>query len=640
MTTHLILGTAGHIDHGKTKLVHALTGVDTDRLPEEKQRGITIELGFADLTLEEFHFGIVDVPGHERFVRNMLAGATGVDLAMLIVAADEGVKQQTREHLDILRMLDAPAGLTVVTKCDRVEADWLELVEEDVRELVEGTFLEGGPIVQTSATTGQGIDELKKTLVTIARELPADLREKQTAAPFRMAIDRAFNREGFGVVVTGSVSSGSVAAGDTLDVQPSGLQARVRTLTTHNQQVERIGRGQRCAVNLAGVKLDEIQRGQELSAPEFLQPAGIITVEIVTLPDAPRPIKNRATVRLHAGSAEVLAKVLLPGGGKLEAGETGFAQLFLSRPTATTWSQPFVLRSESPVETIGGGKVLCPAADKLKSPTDAQLALLQELSTGDDTARAAAAVYFNGFRDWAPADLVRLAGVYDSADISQQLLQQGVLHEVELSSSRKLTFHQLRLNELAARIEGVMKRLHDAHPLMSSIPLEQLQSAFDYLPAEELLHYTLRQMAAQKRIALTSRGASLAGAGPQLSNGERKLLASLIETFRGAGLKSPSVQECQSTAPRNKESVPQLLRLAAADGDLVEVEEGYFIHSDADATARNRLRPVLAGGDGKTLSEIREVLEVSRKYAVPYCEYLDQVGFTRRVGDKRVLDTQ
>jgi len=637
MTNHLILGTAGHIDHGKTTLVRALTGVDTDRLPEEKQRGITIELGFADLTLEEFHFGIVDVPGHERFVRNMLAGATGVDLAMLVVAADEGVKQQTREHLDILQLLGAPAGVIVITKCDRAEPDWLELVEEDIRELVEGTFLQDAPLVKTAAATGQGIEDLKATLVEAARQLPPQQTTASSHAPFRMAIDRAFNREGFGVVVTGSVSSGTVSVGDTLLVQPAGLQARVRTLTTHNQKVETIGRGQRGALNLAGVKLEDIARGQELSAVGHLQPAGIVTVEIATLPSAPRPLKNRATVRLHAGSAEVLARVLLLDAAKLQPGESGFAQLFLVTPAATTWGQPFVLRSESPVETIGGGRVLAPNAAKLKAPDGFQFKLLDDLSHGDDLARAAAALYFAGLDGWQPGSLPRIAGVNDITGTRQALRAAGVLHEIELSSTRQLGVHRQQLEELALRIQSVMKRLHAAQPLVSSLPLDQLQAAFNYLPAEELLHDTLQLMAKDKRIRLTPRGAALAGAGPQLSNGERKQLVLLVEKFRVAGLKSPTVKECQQSAARNKESVPNLLKLAVADGDLVEVAKDYYIHTVADQAARQTLRDAMQQGPGRTLSEIRELLDVSRKYAVPYCEYLDAAGFTSRNGDLRVL---
>ena len=293
MATDLILGTAGHIDHGKTALVRALTGTDTDRLPEEKRRGITIELGFARLSIGDFRLGIVDVPGHERFVRQMLAGATGMHLAMLIVAADDSVKPQTREHLDVLRLLDLPAGVIVITKCDLADEDWLELVEDEIRELVAGTFFERAPILRTSATTGQGIDDLKRALESAAHQAAEAMQEQPASAPFRMAVDRTFSIAGHGTVVTGSVANGHLKLGEELALEPIGKIVRVRGLHNHDESVESVHRGQRAAINIAGVHHDEILRGVELASARHLSATELLTVEFEVLKTATRPLRKQ-----------------------------------------------------------------------------------------------------------------------------------------------------------------------------------------------------------------------------------------------------------------------------------------------------------------------------------------------------------
>ncbi|MCA9170939.1 MAG: selenocysteine-specific translation elongation factor [Planctomycetales bacterium] len=393
MKIDLILGTAGHIDHGKTTLIRSLTGTDTDRLPEEKRRGITIELGFAELDLGDYRLGIVDVPGHERFVRQMLAGATGIDLALLVVAADDSVKPQTREHLDVLRLLDIQAGVIALTKVDMADSGWIDLVEDEVRELVRGTFLERAPIVRTSAVTGQGMDELRGALHAAAAAAH-ERSAQRLKAPFRMAIDRSFTVAGHGTVVTGSVATGSVQVGDSLLLEPGEIEVRVRGLHNHDRPVERVQRGQRAAINLAGVRHEQIVRGHELAARGHLQPSRLLTVYLDVLPETPRPLKRRERIRFHAGTAEVLATLVPLGCDQLEPGKSGFAQLHLQSPVVTTWNQPFVLRTESPVATVAGGHVMVPAARKLRRPNAETLQDLAALRADEPTTRAAAAVYF------------------------------------------------------------------------------------------------------------------------------------------------------------------------------------------------------------------------------------------------------
>ena len=366
MTTDLILGTSGHIDHGKTSLIGALTGVNTDRLPEEKKRGITIELGFALLEIGEYRMGIVDVPGHEKFVRNMLAGATGMDIAMLVVAADDSIKQQTLEHLEILRLLNLPAGVIALTKVDLVDRDWIELVEEEIRDLVSDTFLADATIVRTSSHTGEGIEDLKSALVEAAQKVEKSGRLVAIESPFRMPIDRTFSIAGHGTVVTGSVATGRLKVGDELLVQPGNVEVRVRSLQNHASSVEEVNRGQRAAINLAGIHHNETERGQELTAKGHLLPSKLITVNLISLKDSIKPIKDRSRVRLHVGSAEVICNVRLLDREILNPGEAAPAQLFLNAPAVTTWNQPFVIRSESPVTTIGGGQVLNPNAKRIQ----------------------------------------------------------------------------------------------------------------------------------------------------------------------------------------------------------------------------------------------------------------------------------
>ena len=323
MVTDLILGTAGHIDHGKTSLIRVLTGVDTDRLPEEKKRGITIDLGFAELCVGQYRLGIVDVPGHERFVRNMLAGATGMDLALLVVAADDSIKPQTLEHFEILRLLDLRAGVIAVTKCDLVDATWIELVEDEIRDVVRGSFLATAPIVRTSTTTGQGLDTLRTELAGAAEWAGQSRTRDAASAPFRMAIDRTFTIAGHGTVVTGSVSSGGTQVGDELSIEPGGLRVRVRGLQNHDRPAQQVQRGQRAAINLAGVHHEGIERGQELATPGHLRPSRLLTVQLRAVDSLVRPIKNRSRVRVHVGTAELLATLTLLDTDTLRAGQHG-----------------------------------------------------------------------------------------------------------------------------------------------------------------------------------------------------------------------------------------------------------------------------------------------------------------------------
>src|SRR5947209_3664566 len=419
MPRNLILGTAGHIDHGKTSLVKALTGIDCDRLPEEKARGITIDIGFATLDLGDFRLGIVDVPGHERFIKNMLAGATGIDLAVLVIAADDSIMPQTREHLEILRLLGLRHGVIALTKCDLVDETTLEVVELEIRDLVRGSFLENAPIVRTSAQTGKGLDELKEAIIAACQSavgsgqsaVPTADRPLPTASWFRLPIDRSFIVQGHGTVVTGSVTSGSVRVGDELEWQPRGERVRVRSLQSHDRPVEEVHRGMRAALNLAGVHHEDVIRGQELAAPGYLVPSRVVTVRLHCLADARRPIKHRAPVRFHVGTAEIMGTVSLLDCDTIDPGGWGLAQLFLEEPATAAWGQPFVLRESSATQTLGGGQVLQPVARKVRRRHLEVLERVERLWIGDARDRALTVAWFGGFDGLTVADLVRGANL-------------------------------------------------------------------------------------------------------------------------------------------------------------------------------------------------------------------------------------
>jgi len=636
MAIDLILGTAGHIDHGKTALVKALTGVDTDRLPEEKRRGITIELGFAELVLGEYRLGIVDVPGHERFVRNMLAGATGTDLALLVVAADDSVKPQTREHLEILRLLELDAGVIALTKCDLPEQEWIELVEEEVRELVADTFLAQAPLVRTSATTGMGLEALRLALTDAAEKAAGSIRRRR-AGPFRMAIDRAFTIAGHGTVVTGSVLSGRVRVGDELAVEPGEIRVRVRSLQNHGREVDEVHRGQRAAINLAGVHHEQLTRGHELALPGHLVPSRRLSVRMNLLPSVPRPLKNRARVRLHVGTAELMARVVLLDRDQLSPGDWALAQVFLSEPAVTTWNQPFVLRSESPVMTIGGGQVLDPDALRLRRKQEEPLARLSDLGSADPATRASAALYFAGWRPWQPEDLARTAGVDDPQGVCRALVERGELLEVEVSPTCTVRIHRRIIEELSARVATVLEKMHRQFPLRATLDRASLVSHFAYLHDDALMGVLLGRMAAAGRIKLTDRGVALAGHGPQLSKQQQEILEQIVETYRRAAYQPPSLQEVKRQVSRNPAVAAELIALAVSEGRLVPISPEFYLEAEAERQMREDLRQPLSAGEGLTVSQVREILSTTRKYAVPLCEYLDRIGFTKRQGDVRVL---
>ena len=569
----------------------------------------------------------------------MLAGATGMDLAMLVIAGDDSIKQQTLEHLDIIRLLNLSTGVIALTKCDLVEDDWLQMVEDEIRGLVEGTFLADAPIIRCSSKTGQGIEELKAALTACCDQV-ADQRASAIDAPFRMAIDRSFAVEGHGTVVTGSVSSGSISVGDTLEIHPAGVEARVRGLQNHDSSATTVSRGQRAAINLAGLNNANVERGHEVCDSGHLVASTILLVQIRMLPGAARPLKDRAKVRFHLGTAEVMANVRLLAGESISAGETAIAQLYLKEPCVSVWNQPFVIRSESPVETIGGGVVLHPDSMLLKKPTEVDIRHSHEMTSDDELVRAAASVYLNGGGDdgWQRSDWPRIAGVIDVNTIYQQLIEAGDLVELRLTQSRHLVTHRDRLQQIGQRIVKVLGRLHDRYPLRFNHPRNVVENEFAYLNQPAVLAAAMDILKQDKTINANVNSIGLNDRGPKLSKGQKVLLQWLLEEIKTAGLQGPTSKMLISAATKNKDSVDELLTMATENNDVVSVgNDGFFIDVGVLESAKEDLATAMAAADGMTVSDIRQVLGVSRKYSVPICEYFDGIGFTRRNEDKRFL---
>ncbi|MGD9632153.1 MAG: selenocysteine-specific translation elongation factor [Pirellulales bacterium] len=634
----VILGTAGHIDHGKTTLIRALTGIDTDRLPEEKQRGITIDIGFANLEVGPFQLGIVDVPGHERFIKNMLAGAAGIDVALLVVAADDSVMPQTREHLAILQLLGIQHGVVVITKCDRVEPSWLDLVEEDIRSLVRGTFLEGSPIVRTvvvNESAPTGLQDLRDAI-----ELVCDkLAETSATGVFRMPIDRAFSLQGLGTVVTGTVWAGQLRVRDEVDWMPLCKKLTVRSLQSHGRDTDFVVRGQRAAVNVLGAHHSEITRGHEIATPGFLAPSRLLTVDLQVLGDSPRGIKHRSRQRLHLGTQEVIVQVALLGFKSIEPGQTGVAQLYCAEPAIAVAGQQFVMRAESPLITIGGGRVLQPNASRIARRHFGRIEGLKQLRAGEDATRASAALSFYGTRPWTRLELCRDANLrIEQVDATLGHLEQsGEIVSLLLRPRRTLLVHRDVLAEIEQGIVDAVKYSHARAPLRPTVSRERIVQLFKRRQESNVLEAIIDRLIERGALRGDQRSVALPDFAPQLSTTQQRLHEHVLTAFLEAGVKPPTPIEISNTMSSTEETVLQILDLCAAEGALVYIGGEIYLHRDVEAGIRLQVERALNEGAGLTVSQIRDLIGTSRKFAVPICEHFDRIGLTRRAGDLRVL---
>ena len=633
VSRYFILGTAGHIDHGKTSLVKALTGTDTDRLPEERLRGMTIELGFAELTVKDTQFGVVDVPGHERFVRTMVAGATGIDLALLVVAADDSVMPQTLEHVEILHLLGVRHAVVAVTKIDAVDAELVPIVLDDVRALLADSPLAGAAMCPVSSITGAGIEELKQTIYEVSRSI-----ERATAKPpFRMAVDRVFTVQGRGTVVTGSVLRGVVNAGDTLEVWPGGHPCRVRDLQTHGVQHSLLARGQRAAVNLSGVDREQLRRGAELAAPGYLEPSRMIDVRLRCLASYPRRLKSGGKVRLEVGATEIPVRVVLLEGDSLAPGDSAFVQLRGGEPITTVCGQRFILRDASAMRTIGGGVVLRPVARRKRGDGADEQRSLQRLEQGDALDRVEEVLKATGFA--APPDLHLCARAAVELDelpaIYGRLKSEGRWVQVA-GTDVHATPDTLRA--VNRRLVSRLERHHRAHPEEPGRPIDTVVGWLERLTMHRsLARPLLDEMIVAKTVKRLGKFICAPAFAPALSGADEKLLGAMIAGIRAGAFQPPSLDELTIASQADRKRLERLATLAVALGELVPIDGTIYLHAEAERELREKVAALIAQTRGATVAQIRETLNSSRKFVVPFVEYLDRIGFTRRVDDLRVL---
>lgn len=634
MAKHLILGTAGHIDHGKTSLVKALTGIDTDRLKEEKARGITIELGFAHLDLPGgFELGIVDVPGHERFVRSMVAGVGGMDLVMLVIAADEGVMPQTREHLDICQLLGVKKGLVALTKIDMVDPDWLALVAEEVREYLAGSFLADAPIVPLSSRTGKGVDRLKNELAVLAGEV----EEKKGEGPFRLPVDRVFTVTGFGTVVTGTLLSGEIDAGDEVEVLPAALPCRVRGIQTHGKKSERGTAGQRVAVNLQGVEHTELVRGDIVVPRGIYRPTRIVDARLNYLPSAPRELKHRSTLRLHSATYEAPAKVILIDRDALSPGESAYVQLRLAKPVLLLPGDPFVLRTYSPQATLAGGTVLDPAPLRRRRRSGEALALLEAIETGEDTEKIRLMVAASLLSGLSLEEIVNRTGMSGkSIEISlTALLSAGEL--VQAVKEPRIFLSREAFATLKARLHAELLAFLNDNPMKEGMGKEELKSRIPKRSDPRFFGPCLAALEKEGKAVAERDLVSLPGRKSGVAAEQVDLQAGVATTLHKGGMEPPTIKEfCAFLSCTEKEALEHL-NFLAREGKAVKVKSDIFYAPEPFAAIREKLVTHLQKAGEITPPEFRELTGLSRKFMIPLLEYFDNAKLTIRVGDKRVL---
>jgi selenocysteine-specific elongation factor len=619
----LILGTAGHIDHGKSALVRALTGTDPDRLKEEKERGITIDLGFAHLDLGGGRVAsFIDVPGHERFVRNMLAGAHGIDAVMLVVAADESVMPQTREHFHICRLLGIERGLLALTKCDAADEDLQRIAEEDVRALVAGSFLEGAPLLRLSARTGLGLPELKAELARLAERAPP----RAAGGLLRLPVDRSFTMRGFGTVITGTLVSGVLALGDEVELLPAGRRGRVRGLQVHGQAVERVEAGNRAAVNLAGMETSEVERGHVLVRPGSLRPSSMVDVELTLLPSA-RPLADQARVRVHAASAEVLARVRLPG-RRLEPGATAVAQLRLEAPAVTGRGDRLILRTYSPADTIGGALVLDPLAPKRRGQAAAPPARSQS------PAAAAAALVEGAGAPGIAAPMLAARLTLPLEDLDAALAAEPRVLRVGRGAgtfvSREL------LQRLRARALEELAAFHAADPMRPGMPREELRARAFARAAEGAFEHVMGELSSADEVRVEGERVARAGHAPTLTDRQSVGRDALLKEALGRGLEGLEPGRAAAVAGVDAREADRLLRLLLAEGQLRRVGEAVVHRAPLDAL-KDDVRRRWAPGSRLDVGAFKDLTGLSRKFVIPLLEYLDRERVTRRAGAERTV---
>jgi len=632
---NIIIGTAGHIDHGKTTLIKALTGADTDRLIEEKKRGISIDLGFAQFKLPSGNIaGVVDVPGHERFVKNMLAGATGMDLVLLVVAADDGVMPQTREHLSIANILGVKRGVVALTKADLVDKDWLDLVTDDIKETLKGTHFEEAPIIPVSAIKGFGLKELIEEIDKVAKEVS----EKDLRVPYRLPVDRVFTLKGVGTVVTGTLWSGKISVDEQVSILPEKLNARVRSLQVHDEPVETAYAGQRVAVNLVGADRGNIKRGDIVLPPGYLEPTYMFDARLHLLSDVSKPLKNRTRVRIYHATHEVLGRVILLNGKELNPGESDFVQIRLEAPIVPKYGDKYVIRQYSPMHTIGGGEIIDGHPCKHKRFRPDVIFRLEVLEKGEPL-EIVSLIFKESFD--APITKSDIISHYELSDEQLNTILKLLAERNEILSVRtredNFFIYGKGYEELKKSALDYLKKYHEENPL-------SLGAKKDVVRAQTMSHLSLKQadvvfteLSAFGFIVLDGDTVRHSKVSTELDKTQKEKLKNVLSALQKGKFAPPTLSELESISGIPADELKEYLRILTSKGDVTRIKHDLFYCDDAIVEAKNRLVDFLEKNGKMSPVEFKDLLGVTRKYALPLLEYFDSQKTTRRSGSDRVL---
>lgn len=627
----IIIGTAGHIDHGKTTLVKALTGVQTDRLKEEQKRGISIELGFAPLTLPDGQkAAIVDVPGHERFIRHMLAGAFGIDMVIFVIAADEGIMQQTREHLDIIQLLGVETGIIALTKIDMVDEEWLMLVEDEVREYMAGTILKDAPVIPLSAVSGEGIPELIKAI----QEAASQVNEKPVMGKARLPVDRVFTKAGFGTVVTGTLWSGQMQVGDVLEIMPTGRNVKVRTLQVHNEKVNTAYAGQRVAVNLQGIEVADIERGYWLSTPGYLAPTYRMDTRLRLLESSPRTLRNWNRVRFHLGTDETMARLVLLDRDELLPGEETYAQIVMERPVVGFKGDPFVIRFYSPVTTIGGGTIIDPNAPKQKRFKEE---ILNELSVKEEGSLSEMILYEleSSPEDVLNAEMLAKKTGHSEEKIADELTR--LIEEQQVVEIKKGEFISVYgLEGIAEKITAAVEDYHQHYPMRPGYPREEIRSRLLKNLNPRTFNDIVKQLEQKGIVCAGDKQIMLPGHKPTPGDREQQAIDIIDREMNNNPFAPPSIEELKPLMPVEPDEIPEIIAFMQDHQMLIKITQDMYFSAASIEEGKKRLTEYFDREGELTLATARDILNTSRKYALPLIEYYDRIRFTRRIGDIRV----
>lgn len=632
----IILGTAGHIDHGKTSLIKALTGINTDRLKEEQKRGITIELGFANINLPSGQkLGIVDVPGHEKFVKNMVAGATGIDIVALVIAADEGIMPQTREHIEICTLLGIRHGIVTLTKIDMVDEEWLGLVQEEVADFTQGTFLESAPVIPVSSVTQQGLPKFLQALDQIS----AGIEEKSSIGLLRLPADRVFSMKGFGTVITGTLISGKVAVGDQIMIYPSKVTSKVRGLQVHNESVTLAEAGLRTAINFQGLDKTEVHRGDIIAFPDTLVPSYMIDVALHYLPGNPKPLKNRVRIRFHTGTSEILGVVILLDREEVAPGENVLAQIRLESPVCLVKDDRYVLRSYSPVRTIGGGPILNPIPPKHKRNRPGIIDRLSTIANAEDPEQIVLLHLVEaGFYGYTFNALLLMTNLAEKQldRLLQNLMSKRQI--IQIDKEKKNYVHLEIFNKLQGMVHTYLENYHKKNALKGGMPKEELKSKLPDTVSTKLFMLTLQHMTqSSKSIVQEENIVRLSTHKVALGLDQSQLREKIITAYKKAGLTPPYFKDLCQELETPLPPAHQVLSLLVEEGLIIKVKEDlYYHHQPLDELKQKLVDFLVAHGEIDT-PQFKDMTGASRKFVIPLIEHFDATQLTIRVGDMRRL---